>query len=558
MKAIVRSAALMAMISLALAACGGGGSGGAVPPNPTPVPTTAPTSSPTSGVLQGCNATPSTTTAFALAPGAAIFGERRIAPRTASAVEYVPGQIAVTYDDAARAAQAGNVGGLHAVPIRHFTFARINRSTAILQVDPSQVNAAIAAFSGQPGVVKAERVPYRYAQSSTPSIPNDDYYTLQAYTVSATVPYTSYIGQWDMHAIRTANAWGYNQFGNGVKIAVIDTGADVTHEDLQSKIVRTECYVTINGTQQHNTDVSDLDGHGTNVAGIAAAATNNTVGFSGTGYNASLMIYKVFPNPPSTGCSPTSTNPACSSDSNDEISAINDAVANGANVINLSLGSTSPYTPEQNAIANALASGVVVVAAAGNSNAQSLDYPAAYSGVIAVGASAVNNTAPYSSNSPGEYVASYSNYNASNAQWGVVAPGGDPTSNDQNCTTSGCSDDMHWIENIYSSLATQPGSCAPDYGFPSSPKDCRILIAGTSQATPHVSGAVALLLGAGMPPNSAFNVLCSTADPINATPLVGSAKPAAAQGCGRLDLYRAMAKVVGDVDPGPGYGPPTP
>ncbi len=356
-----------------------------------------------------------------------------------------------------------------------------------------------------------------------------------------------------MHVTCMANAWGYAQsagntfgvvpgaIGTGVKIAIMDTGADLTHPDLLGKVVYTATYVSTTGQVEKN-PMHDNNGHGTNVAGIAAADTNNGYGFVGAGHDASLMIYRVFPDPPNPCNGAVSTGPtSCETSAStvDIAAAINDAVANGAKVISLSLGGGAcPDDPtEAAAVANAIANNVVVVAAAGNETATTIDAPACDPGVIAVGASALNDTNPVAVS---EKVASYSNYStAAPTTWGVVAPGGDPDANDTNPNLP--TDSLHWIENLYTSTSSDPSFsaaqvCTTDpFGGVG---DCRALIAGTSQATPHVSGIAALMIGArpGMTPAKIASILCSTAININDPK----------QGCGRVEAYRAVARAVGD------------
>ncbi|MBC5811315.1 MAG: S8 family serine peptidase [Candidatus Eremiobacteraeota bacterium] len=384
-------------------------------------------------------------------------------------------------------------------------------STRIVDVpDGDSVDSLSAKLQSHAEVVWTRPLQLRYKLSSTPFNPNDTHFLLP--------------DQWDMFRIGMPNAWGYNgtNSGVGVAIAMIDTGADFKHADLSgSKITWAES--VLRGTITRTAAAAqDTDGHGTNTAGIAAAITNNAFGFAGTGFNANLQIYKIFPN---------SANPAA--DTGDEAQAIYDAVSHGARVINLSIGGSqgSGFDPvERDAVAFAIRSNVVVVAAAGNERTLTLssnvDFPAAYDGVIAVGATSLNdnNTGVYSTAT--DVVASYSNVGP---QLSLVAPGGDP-----NTTTDVGSnpDILHWIENIYTTTPFDPAQACKNIN------DCRALFAGTSQASPHVAGAAAMLLAntSSLTPAQVLQILQSTADDI------GDVR----QGHGRLNVYRAMAALRGD------------
>jgi subtilisin family serine protease len=392
-------------------------------------------------------------------------------------------------------------------------------------VDPQSVDREVSSLQRTPGVRAVQRAQYRRVLSFTP---NDPYYhgfgPGSPYFESSTEP-----GQWDMHVIGLGSAWSSSV--HGAPIAIIDTGVDVNHPDLSGRVTYARCFVTYPSSAAQTTGqfVTDRDGHGTNVAGIADADTNNSFGFAGAAFDAPMLAFRIFPSPPSGGCSPTSTSAQCESTDVDEVSAIDDAVAHGARVINLSLGSDGPLsnckdTIEENAIESAISHGVVVVAAAGNESANHLDCPAAYPGVIAVGASALKGAGT----SVTEGVASYSNWVTSSGPGSggiyLVAPGGDPSGDSDN-------DNLHWIENIYSSTAATPGACTVDAAGKSG--DCRILIAGTSQATPHVAGVVSLMLGLrpNLTPAQVAADLCSSAKKI------GDSK----QGCGRLNAAGAVA-----------------
>ena len=165
------------------------------------------------------------------------------------------------------------------------------------------------------------------------------------------------------------------------------------------------------------------------------------------------------------------------------------------------------------AVASAITANIIVVAASGNSGPTPVQVtaPGCDTGVIAVGATGLadgttTGTASFSSSLAGaasptnivEYVASYSQYGGTQnlhnaAAWGIVAPGGDPS--DAESSTNGTPDDLHWIENIWTSTpfggqsdVNFAGECTSDFNS-NSINDCRTLIAGTSMAAPLVGVA---------------------------------------------------------------------
>lgn len=176
--------------------------------------------------------------------------------------------------------------------------------------------------------------------------------------------------QWGMYKIQaagnSASAWDITSGSSSVRIAILDTGIEESHQDLQGKVV-----ASVNFSDSPTSQ--DVDGHGTHVAGIAAAATNNNTGVGGVGYQTSLMNVKVLGDA-GWGYYDWITN------------GILWATDNGAKVINLSLG--APYSSQalENAINYAWSKGVVVVAAAGNDGKVDPSYPAYYSNAIAVAA----------------------------------------------------------------------------------------------------------------------------------------------------------------------------
>lgn len=235
-------------------------------------------------------------------------------------------------------------------------------------------------------------------------------------------PYLS--KQWGMARVQAPEAWGVTPGNPAVKIAILDSGIDQNHPDLTSKLGAQKNFTGRGGS------ADDRYGHGTHVAGIAAAATNNGIGVAGLGNRSSLMNGKVLGDSGSGYYSWIAQGVLWAAD-------------NGAKVINMSLGGT--YSDSTLAAAVVYAwekKGVVVVAAAGNNGDISPFYPASYVNCIAVAAT-----------DGSDVKASWSNYGS---DWvDVAAPGVD----------------------IYSTLNTG------GYGS----------MSGTSMASPHVAGLAALV-----------------------------------------------------------------
>jgi hypothetical protein len=528
------------------------------------------------------------------------------------------GLIAVSYSrsqaHASHALLVNRELSLGASLVREYDFPTVGRLTRVLSVAPARAASVEAGLRSQPGVLAVgDTGVRRYASAVTnPYFPNDPYFTGFATTVApapgATLPPATFEvapleenasvpGQWNMHAIQLEHAFAYSQPGNGsgisnpkalgsssVKIAIIDTGEDSTHPDLSGKVVYQKCYITSPGNVQSTSHFStDELGHGTDVSGLAAATLGNGFGFAGAGGTVALYGYRVFPTPDDNCTNPTSNDPQCGADDADIVSAINDAVAQHVNVINMSLGSSlncssggaDPDPLEGDAVANAIAAHIVVVAAAGNDSSPgsigALEAPACDNGVIAVGATGLADGQPNgagnsngTASNPFEYLASYSNAGSpgaapnSPAAWGIVAPGADPSAQDAASDTPG--DNLHWIWDIWTTTPFQSsptdqsftGECSDDYPNSTAvvpPVDCRVEIAGTSMSAPLVAGAAALILSvnsAYQSPSAMKQLLCSTADDIGDPH----------EGCGRLNVYRAMAAALGDPSPPPVSGSP--
>jgi subtilisin family serine protease len=262
---------------------------------------------------------------------------------------------------------------------------------------------------------------------------------------SSTVPNDPYYAsQWGHARIGSEDAWDLHTGVDTVIIAIIDSGVDTSHPDLAAKIVPGFDFV------DDDVDPDDSNGHGTHVAGIAAALTDNETGVAGMSWGAGIMPVRVL----------DANGGGTSADVAD---AIVWAANNGADILNLSLGTTVFSQALQDAVNTAHGSGCLVVAAMGNYrlDGNPTAYPAALDNVLAVAA-----TDRY------DGIAWYSQYGS---HCDVAAPGGELAY-------------LHDSSGIRSTMPTS--SCTLNgYGYSSSYD----YLQGTSQATPFVSGLAALV-----------------------------------------------------------------
>ena len=180
--------------------------------------------------------------------------------------------------------------------------------------------------------------------------------------------------QYGLTKIRAPQAWD-ETLGRRTDIAVVDTGIDPRHPDLESKVVKQRNFVGPTETASARDD----NGHGTSVAGVAAAITDNNEGVAGSCPGCRLLVAK----------SLDATN---SGTLEDVVEGITWAADNGAEVINLSLGAVGADAPAlEDAVDYAAGKGVVLVAAAGNEGTNQPSYPAAYGSVISVAATERND-----------------------------------------------------------------------------------------------------------------------------------------------------------------------
>jgi subtilisin family serine protease len=313
--------------------------------------------------------------------------------------------------------------------------------------------------------------------------------------------------QWYLGRDRALDVFDASKQLLGIRVAVIDSGIDLSHPELKGRVVASRSFV--------GGSVADTLGHGTFVAGEIAAIADNGVGIAGISPPARLIVAKVVGDD---GTIPPRA----------EARAIRWAVHSGARVINLSFGSTRDPAdpsrdgfsyPERRAIDFAVRRGVVIVAAVGNGNdAPSIpwpyaSYPAAFPHVLGVAAYGRSGGVPSFSNRDDQYV-------------DLAAPGMD-------------------IFSLLPRLLTSRYTTCAEQGYSSCGSKEYRHAGGTSFSSPQVAGAAALLL-AQLPtlrPDQVTTILKTSA--ADATPANGcadcTAGPDALTGFGRLDVGAALA-----------------
>ncbi|MGB8983928.1 MAG: S8 family peptidase, partial [Anaerolineales bacterium] len=213
--------------------------------------------------------------------------------------------------------------------------------------------------------------PSRHSRESVPNAEivesTEPDYVIAALDDAAPVNDPRYAEQWALPAIGAPDAWAQLPPGAAkVTVAVIDSGICASHPDLTGRIVEGWDFLESDAVPQ------DDFGHGCSVSGVIAANMNDGIGIAGVAPNAQVMPLRVL-------------NASGVGSYSDVAAAIVYAADNGAQVINLSLGGPNPSSMLENAVNYAIAKGVIVVAAAGNSGTEGALYPAAYPDVIAVG-----------------------------------------------------------------------------------------------------------------------------------------------------------------------------
>jgi subtilisin family serine protease len=318
---------------------------------------------------------------------------------------------------------------------------------------------AVAALAGAEGVEMAEAVRYR----ETLGIPNDPQFP----------------SQWGLTRVHGPQAWNRTTGNAAIVVAVVDTGVDLDHPELAPLIVPGRDLVNLGASPtpppgfhfegDFNTvdnDPMDEVGHGTHVAGTIACLSNNGVGVAGVTWQCRIMPVRVLAR------IVNNTNPSDvrgTGSSADIAAGIRWAVDHGARVINMSLGGPSDTFVERDAVAYAVAHGVVVCAAMGNGGLGApTSFPAAYPDVVAVGAiDQLDHRASFSQVGP---------------HIDVAGPGVGVLSTVWN--------------NSYATMS------------------------GTSMATPHVAGVAALILSIkpSLTGAQCADILRQTADPLRDNP----------------------------------------
>jgi subtilisin family serine protease len=309
-----------------------------------------------------------------------------------------------------------------------------------VEVRPADLSSFVAGASRVSGIASVE-TPERRFSASEPGL---------TAMYSAGVPY-----QWQYAATRAGDVpEAVLRAAAGVKIAVIDTGADVAAPDLAAKAPET--YNVFNAS----TDVRDLHGHGTFVASIAGGSVSNGEGIAGFGGDAKLLLIQ-------SGRADGSFTDV------DEADAIVYAVNHGAKVINLSIGGIQTSALEKKALAYAAEHDVLVVAAAGNE---------------------------FEAGNPVEYPAALLQPVGSEGRGGIGLSIGATTKNGRRASFSNTGS---WIslaapgENVLGALSSYSRSREwPRYALPGSSQGIYGFSSGTSFSAPQVAGAAALVWAA--------------------------------------------------------------
>jgi subtilisin family serine protease len=379
-----------------------------------------------------------------------------------------------------------------------------------IHMEPGQDTQHLhTALANDPNVESVSKVPIRYLTSqATLRKPAP----LDEVGIEATPPDASVL--WNLQKIRweEAREQGHFQDAQGVRVAVLDTGVDTRHPNLE-----VAAYHWRQPDLSRPVSDKDIIGHGTHVSGTIAALINSSISVKGI-CNCRLSVWKIFDDQPTfapgLGAFVYFVNPVMYQRA--LIACLEDRV----DVINLSIGGRAVPDPvEQSLFDQLIAAGVTICAAMGNEREQNspTSYPAAIPGVIAVGATGLDDRVTVFSNS-GNHIA-------------VAAPG----------------------KAIWSTLPTYSGQTrfgaviGPDGtatpGIAVGRETNYDAWDGTSMATPHVSGSAALLIAKGnvagnkLRPEQVRQSLMASADKV---PDMNGASFSPDYGAGRINLLKLL------------------
>jgi len=255
----------------------------------------------------------------------------------------IPGRLIVHHAKGVSSAQASSMISRHGAHLRR-RMEKLNLS--VIDVPPGSEEAVMQSLRASGQVTEVE-YDYYAKLGGTSNDPNLAY-------------------QWYLSKIQATTAWNTTT-GSGVPIAVLDTGVDATHPDLAGRVMGGWNFVT------NTSNTQDTMGHGTAVAGVFGAITNNGIGVAGITWSNPIMPLVVV----------DSNNYAAYSNI---AAAIEYAADHGAKVISVSIGGTTPSSALQAAVDYAWNAGAIVVAAAMNNSSSTPNYPAACTNVVAVAA----------------------------------------------------------------------------------------------------------------------------------------------------------------------------
>jgi thermitase len=404
-----------------------------------------------------CSAVLLSSAAFAASVSKADKLDKKVPPKP----EPVPNQLLVSFKSGA---SSSDIAALHS-SAKGKVLKKISRiGVELVEVPAGTAADAIKAYKKNPKVAFAEPNYRRVLTTNEGSLPdlniqnnfNEQWHLhnigqtfgaeivgIDPFTFKPIFAYPTRQGVADAD-IDAPEGWELTHGSPDIKIAILDTGVDCSHPDLNGKCIEQKNFSS-------SSTVADLIGHGTHVASIAAAKTDNGIGTAGVAWEAKIGSLKVcyeeevFPGMPELGVT-------AYCDDSDVAEAIAYAADNGYHVINMSLGGAEYSETFKNVVDYAWGKGSVLVAGAGNTYGIAKSYPAAYENVIGVAA-----TDAY------DNLASFSTFSTDADDWVSVAAPGDTI------------------------LAAVPRSECP--GDP----DCYNWKSGTSMATPVVSGIAAMV-----------------------------------------------------------------